>query len=42
VFDPGKTIKPCLMFDSKAGAYPSETLSGAPLLGKLLASPKNH
>jgi len=29
------------MFASKAGAYPSEALSVAPLLGRLLASPAN-
>ncbi len=31
VFTPGKPIKPSLMFESKAVAYPSEVLLGTPL-----------
>ncbi len=37
----GKPLQPSLMFPSKAGAGMSETPSGAPLYGKLLALPTN-
>jgi len=40
VFVPGKPHLSGLMFAGKAGAYPSEALSGAHL-GRLLALPAN-
>ncbi len=41
MFVPGKPFQPSLMFAGKAIAYPSEAPSGAPLYGRLLASPTN-
>ncbi len=41
MFVPGKPFQPSLMFAGKAGSYPSEHLSGAPILSSLLDSPTN-
>jgi hypothetical protein len=41
VFVPRNSLWSSLMFASKARAHPSEALSGAPFLGKLLALTAN-
>jgi hypothetical protein len=41
MFVPGKPFQPRLLLVSKAGALPSEALSGAPFYGRLRALPTN-
>ncbi len=39
---PSKPFYPSLIFENKAGTYPSEALLGAPFKGRFLALPEKY